>query len=136
MSGHRSLPHTADIRIEAWAGTREGCVAEAVTALVEGFADVSGVAPGEVVTTDLTGQTDEDVLVAALDEVIYLLDTRAAVPVRSEVEPGDDGPAVRLHLVPVEDVELTGAVPKAVALHELHFGATESGWSCTVTVDV
>lgn len=132
MSGHRSLPHTADIRVEAWAGTRDGCLAEAVAGLVEGFADASGVAPTELVTAELAADTDEDALVAALDEVIYLLDTRSAVAVRTEVEAG----RLRLGLAPVEDVELTGAVPKAVALHELHFGPGDQGWSCTVTIDV
>ena len=34
------MPHTADARIEAWAPTREQCVAEAITALVAGFAAV------------------------------------------------------------------------------------------------
>ncbi|HEV8559398.1 MAG TPA: archease [Actinophytocola sp.] len=37
--GHRAVPHTADIRIEAWAPTREACLGEAVAALVESFAD-------------------------------------------------------------------------------------------------
>jgi SHS2 domain-containing protein len=134
VGGHRSLPHIADIRIEAWAATREGCLAEAVAGLVEGFADVSGVAPAEHVTAELAADTDEDVLVAALDEVIYLLDTRGAAPVHTEVEPG--GLRLRFGVAPVEDVELTGAVPKAVALHELHFGPGEQGRSCTVTTDV
>ncbi|MEU6969505.1 archease [Kitasatospora aureofaciens] len=41
-SGHRAVPHTADLRLVAWAPTAEGCVREAVRAVVEGFADTSG----------------------------------------------------------------------------------------------
>ncbi|SCE66445.1 Archease protein family (MTH1598/TM1083) [Micromonospora haikouensis] len=40
--GRRSVAHTADVRIEAWAPDREGCVAEAVAAMVETFADTTG----------------------------------------------------------------------------------------------
>jgi len=42
--GHRSVPHTADLRIEAWGPTREDSIAEAVRGLVESFADISGTA--------------------------------------------------------------------------------------------
>lgn len=34
-SGHRSVPHTADLRIEAWAPTRDGCIRQAVLGTVE-----------------------------------------------------------------------------------------------------
>ena len=33
--GHRSVPHTADLRIEAWAPTRDGCIRQAVLGAVE-----------------------------------------------------------------------------------------------------
>jgi SHS2 domain-containing protein len=36
------MPHTADLRIEAWAPTREECLAEAVRSLVDSFAVVAG----------------------------------------------------------------------------------------------
>jgi SHS2 domain-containing protein len=39
--------------------------------------------------------------------------------------------------VDVDDVELTGAVPKAIALHELSFQERPDGdWSCQVTIDI
>ena len=39
--GHRTVPHTADLRVEAWAPTREECLAEAVRGLVDSFAVVA-----------------------------------------------------------------------------------------------
>jgi SHS2 domain-containing protein len=134
--GHRSVPHTADIRIEAWAPTRETCLAEAVAGLVASFVDFAGARPVRTATVDLTADSDADALVELLDEVIYLLDTQGAVPIDTEVVPGPDGPAMRLHLAPVADVRPTGAVPKAVTLHDLRFGRTDGGWSCAVTIDV
>jgi SHS2 domain-containing protein len=134
--GHRSVPHTADIRIEAWAPTRDACIAEAVAGLVASFADTVGAHPVRTATTDLTAGSDADVLVEALDEVIYLLDTQGAVPVDTDVAPGSDGPRVRLHLTPVADVVTIGAAPKAVTLHDLRFDRVDGGWFCAVTIDV
>jgi SHS2 domain-containing protein len=134
--GHRTLPHTADLRLEAWAPTREACFAESVAGLVESFADTAGAKPGWTVTADLAAPTDEDALVALLDEVIYLLDTECAVPLAVDVEPGPDSVRVQLHLAAVDGIELTGAVPKAVTLHDLHVTGGPDGWSCGVTIDV
>lgn len=134
--GHRFAPHTADIRIEAWAPTREACLAEAVTALVASFADVSGAAPESLVTTRIAAGSDTDLLISVLDEVIYLLDTRGAVPVGADLVPEPDGLGVRFYLTPVDRVVLVGPVPKAVTLHQPRFGGTPDGWSCSVTIDV
>jgi SHS2 domain-containing protein len=40
--GHWTMPHPADLRIEAWGPTREDCLAEAVLGLVDSFAVVAG----------------------------------------------------------------------------------------------
>lgn len=34
------MPHTADLRIEAWAPTRDGCIRQAVLGTVESFLDL------------------------------------------------------------------------------------------------
>ena len=140
--GHRSLPHTADIRIEAWGPTREACLAEAVAALVDAFADTSGARPARTAEAVLAADTDEDALVAVLDEVIYLLDTDEVIPLAASAEYRAGGLTLRMDVAPVRDAEITGAVPKAVSLHGLRFspepgdvGAT-ARWSCTVTIDV
>lgn len=131
------MPHTADVRIEAWAPTRELCVAEAVIAMVETFADLGDAAPVGSVEVEITEPTDERLLVAVLDEVIYLMDTADRLPVTAEVEDDPEGLAVRFTVVDTDDIELTGAVPKAIALHELSFDEQPDGtWSCQVTIDI
>ena len=95
-SGHRCWPHTADLRIEAWAPTREGCIAEAVVGTV--------VVPGHP---------------AVLDELIYLMDTTGDVPIDAELEPVEEGVDVRFAMVDAATVPQIGALPKAVTLHEL-----------------
>jgi SHS2 domain-containing protein len=134
--GHRSVPHTADLRIEAWAPTRESCLVEAVAGLVASFVDTTGAPAVHTATVDLSAGSDADALVEVLDEVIYLLDTRGDVPIDAEVVPGLEGPRMRLHLTPVAGVAATGAGPKAVTLHDLRFDRVDGGWSCAVTIDV
>ncbi|MFI7428017.1 archease [Micromonospora sp. NPDC049836] len=135
--GHRNVPHTADVRFEAWAPDREGCVAEAVTALVDSFVDATGVTPEAETGYRAPPADDPDLLVAVLDEVIFRLDTEGAVPLATEVRPaGDGGLLVRWQVASTDAVQAIGAVPKAVALHELRFGRDDAGWSCAVTLDV
>jgi SHS2 domain-containing protein len=137
-AGHRTVPHTADLRIEAWAPTREECLAEAVRGLVGSFAVVAGLPPRARARRHLVARLDEDLLVAVIDEVIYRLDADGQIPVSVTVRRVPDGGVVVLFaLVPVAGVEITGAVPKAASLHGLRCAPDAAGrWSCAVTVDV
>jgi protein archease len=139
-AGHRILPHTADLALEAWAPTREECLAHAVRALVESFADTRLAAPRGSVTFTVAEATDEDLLVRVLDEVIYQLEVHGRLPVGVCARPwpaaGAPGHAeVRFATAPARDAELVGAVPKAVSRHELCFARTAARWRCHVTVD-
>ncbi|MFI7215448.1 archease [Micromonospora maritima] len=135
--GHRCVPHTADVRIEAWAPSREDCVAEAVTALVDTFVDTASATPTGSSEFRVPPGDDGDLLVGVLDEVIFLMETEGVLPLGTEVHPaGDGGLVVRWRTTGTEAVELVGAVPKAVSLHELRFGAVSGGWECAVTLDV
>jgi len=137
-AGHRTLPHTADLRIEAWAPTREECLAEAVRGLVDSFAVVAGRSPRSRVRRHMAARLDEDLLVAVIDEVIYRLDAESQIPVSVTVQRAPDGGViVSLALIPVAEAEITGAIPKAASLHGLRCAADAAGrWSCAVTVDV
>ncbi|GEL18458.1 archease [Pseudonocardia asaccharolytica] len=134
--GHRSLGHTADIVLQAWAPSRDECLAEAVIALVESFADTSGRRAEWSRAADLPAGTDQDTLLAALDEVIFILDTEGAVPVSVRTERTPGGLRLDLGLVALDKVQLTGTPPKAITLHGLRFGRIDSGWSCEVIVDI
>ncbi|MEV1001432.1 archease [Nonomuraea sp. NPDC050202] len=161
--GHRAVPHTADIALEAWAGGREECLAEAVRALVESFADLSTApapdddvgfpAPGhdggeasgdgEAAADDPVpggggvpggGQGDgAGMLIALLEEVIYQVEVHGRVVV--DVRPGQEG-GLRLATVPAEAVEQVGAMPKAVTTHGLRFGREDGEWRARAVVDV
>lgn len=134
--GHRAVPHTADVRVEAWAPTRERCIAEAVLGTVETFLDISAVHPVSSHRFRLAANSDEDLLVAVLDEVIYLLDATGVVPVDVELEPVDGEVDVRFATTDARSLPQVGAVPKAVSLHELSLHVGPRGWTCSVTLDV
>jgi SHS2 domain-containing protein len=136
--GHRSVPHTADLRIETWGPTREDCIAEAVRGVVESFADVSGAGYQHAINRHLTVGSDADLLAAAVEEVICALDIGGQVPVAVEVGlAADGGIDLALLTVDVGTVEIIGAAPKAASLSGLACAPDASGrWSGAVTIDV
>ncbi|WP_354637265.1 archease [Kitasatospora camelliae] len=140
-SGHRTVPHTADMRVEAWSPTAEGCIGEAVHAVVEGFADTSKARPVAEREHTATAATDEDLLVSVLEEVIYRMDVDGEIPLDVEadtIQDTGDGRSLslRFRMADADTAELVGAVPKAVSLHGLHLDGGLEGWTCQVTLDV
>jgi SHS2 domain-containing protein len=143
-AGRRAVPHTADLRVEAWAPSREECLAQAVRGVVEAFADVAAAVdhapPGALRTRQAViraERDDEDLLVALLEEVVYRLDADGEVPVdlRVDASPGE-GLRVDFTMAGADALPLVGAVPKAVTLHGLSFGPGPEGYACSVTLDV
>lgn len=135
--GHRTLPHTADVVIEAWAPTRVGCYAEAVRGLVDTFADTSQVVVTESAPLRIEPASDEELLVTLLEEVIFLLDVLGMLPAGVLVdEAADGGLGGMLDLAPVNGAVLVGAVPKAVSRTGLTFGFDGELWTARATVDV
>ncbi|MGP4110746.1 archease [Streptomyces sp. 4N509B] len=141
-AGHRSLPHTADLRVEAWAPSREECLEEAVRAVVEAFVDVGSEQAAtagrrERETVVRPGpRGDEDLLVDLLDEVVYRLDADGEVPLDVRVAPHPEGVHAVWAMAWAGVLPVVGAVPKAVTLHGLALDHTPRGWRCAVTLDV
>ncbi|HEX6932212.1 MAG TPA: archease [Streptosporangiaceae bacterium] len=135
--GHRTVPHTADLRVEAWAPTRQECLAEALRGLIDSFADVTGAPAQRITERSVLAATDADMLAAAAEEIIYLLDAEGRIPVNLQVRPVTGGVVLELGLAAADAVEITGAAPKAVSFHGLRFGPDHAGrWSASMTVDV
>jgi SHS2 domain-containing protein len=123
--------------VEAWGPTRGACLEEAVLGLVGAFADVWGMTPSGRVEVTLGPADDEEILIALLDEVMYVLDTTAAVPVEVSLDEGSDGCVSGwFDTVPAASVAITGAIPKGVSRSELIFGEDRGRWRCRVEIDV
>ena len=134
-NGHRAVSQEDEVRIEAWAASRENCLAEAVAAMVECFADVSGVRPTGVGRVRLEEASDDDLLASLLDEILYRLEEHGQVPVDVEADAAEGGLDVRLALAALTDVRLTGPPPTAVAWEDLRIHPSPYGWSCALTVE-
>lgn len=140
-SGHWAVPHTADMQVEAWSPTVAGCIGEAVRAVLEGFADTSGAAVVGDREYAITAESDEDLLVSVLEEVVYRMDADGEIPLDVEVgairSAGDGrGLSVRFRMADAGTAVPVGAVPKAVSLHDLQLRCGPGGWTCRVTLDV
>jgi SHS2 domain-containing protein len=135
-SGHQTVPHTADLRIEAWAPSRDECIQQAVLGTVESFLDLSSAHADHTRLRRLVADRDDDLLVAVLAEVIYLLDTVAEAPVDLELREVDGAVDVTFAVADASTLPQVGAVPKAVSLNELRFSPGRHGWRCLVTLDV
>ena len=135
--GHRARAHTADVILEAWGPDLATCCEEAVAALVDTYAT----RPAATVIAErrirLPAATVEELLVAVLEEVIFVLDTDVGVPVEAGVEATEDGGLeLCLALVDAGQVEGTGAVPKAISRSGLTVTTNYGRVRCRVLVDL
>jgi SHS2 domain-containing protein len=136
LRGHRSVPHTGDLCVEAWAPTREECIVEAVRGMVGSFAELPVDASCVAQECVVSAEDDGRLLVAVLEEVIYRMDTGDELPVDVTVTPEPGGIRVQFTMADSSMDVQTGAVPKAVALHGLRLAQDAHGWACRVTLDV
>jgi SHS2 domain-containing protein len=135
--GHRVLPHTADVIVEAWGPTRTACLEETVRGVVGTFADVVDVCATREVPLEVNAALDEDMVVALLDNVCYLLDASDLVVIDVALEEDDDGSIEGMFFVaPVAAVQASGAPPKGISRSDLAFERTDSHWHCHVVIDV
>lgn len=133
------MAHTADMIIEAWAPDRETCLAELVAALTDVYAEASPGARALEVRVDVSGFDDADLVLALLEECLYLLDARAQVALGADLSPAEGRPlAVRgkLRVVSADEVEVIGAIPKAIAEPDLRHRPETGLWEASVIVDV
>ncbi|MEU7879109.1 archease [Microbispora bryophytorum] len=138
--GHRAVPHTADLAVEAWADSREECLAEAVRALVESLADFGDAVPDDSVVFAVVEESDEELLLAVLDEVIYQVEVYGRVAVDVSVDERTRATKgqveVRLATIPIGMADQVGTMPKAVAWHGLRFGREAGMWRAHALIDV
>ncbi len=135
--GHRLSPHTADCIVEAWGPDRSVCFGEAMEGLVEVFASINDHPSTLTIPVSVGSGDDDEVLVALLEEVIYVVDALGLVPVRVQLtELEDGGVSGGMEVVSASDVELIGPVPKAVSYYGLRIGKEGPLWRCRVLIDV
>jgi SHS2 domain-containing protein len=135
--GHRVLPHTADVILEAWGPDLVSCCEEAVAALVGLYVDAAGASVAERRGAHVGPAPADVLLLDVLEDVIFALDTAVGVPVGAEVTAaGDGGLDVVVVLADRDSVVGVGAVPKAISRSDLRLESQVGMVRCRFLVDV
>ena len=131
------MPHTADVIVEAFGPSLSACIEAAVMGETAAFADVRGVEATDERRVDLRAPSEEALLVAVLEEVIFLLDAEDLVVVHAHLPvAGNLGISGRFDTVDKTLVALVGSPPKAVAYHGLELISDALGYKCRFIIDV
>lgn len=137
----RPLDHTGDVALEVRAEHLNGLFAAAARGLLDVlFARPPDAAHGDTTLT-MTAGSPEELLVAWLDEVLFLVQTRATVPTDLDVVVREEGGAwrleARLAVAPLDAraQEWQGEV-KATTHHGLHVEHRQGAWRAEVVFDV
>lgn len=132
-TGHRATVDGS--RLQAWAPSRDECLAEAASALVEAFADTTSATATAEAQVWIEPADDDDQLARLLGEIIRRVTADAVLPVDVEVtEPQGGGLDVRLWMAPLRDARLTGRLPGRVSLPEVSLRRRAGHWLATFTV--
>lgn len=119
-SGYEQLPHTADLKVRAWAPDLRGLIEQAARAMIDLL--VHGQPePAQQVEVRARGHDAEETLVDCLREILLLRELRGLLPVTAEVPEADERSARCLvGVVAVADApQLQDADIKAVTYHDL-----------------
>ncbi len=136
-AGHRLSPQTGDCIVEAWGPDRAACLVEALSGLIETFADVPDEAIQYLLPIGASGEDPQGELLALLEEVIYVVDVFGVVPTRFHLAVADDGAVSGdMEVVPVNRVTLTGPAPKSVEHHDLSMTEHLGWWNCRAVVEI
>lgn len=139
-SGYRAIPRAAGLVVEAWGDSREECLAEAVRAVVDSFAEIGDAVPDGSVEFALAARDDDALLLTVLDEVIDQIQGEERVPVDVSIDEGT-GIAmgefeIRLATVPLEAVREVGALPEAVQPAGSWFRRESGVWRAHALIEV
>jgi SHS2 domain-containing protein len=129
---YRWVEHTSELQLEIEAPTESGVFLEALAAFAELVADEPRVA-SERRDVVLRGDDRESLLVAWLEELVFLAESEGLIPERAAELVVDDG------LVQATLCGHSGApreLVKAVTLHRLAFAAEGDGFNARVVLDV
>jgi SHS2 domain-containing protein len=141
MKRYRFLQHTADAKFQAFGATLEEAFANAALAVASVMWDWATVAPSVRLRVEVQGQDLERLLYNYLEEILYLLDTRAFLLAGVDgLRIEETGEGWRLAADFVGDTnpdkyEIYGEV-KAVTYNEMCIEKNAQGASVQVVIDL
>jgi SHS2 domain-containing protein len=123
--------------LECWAPTFATCCAEAVEALVATCFDTGQARATDTLVFTVPPGPEDEMLLQVLDEILFILDTAADVPVAATAGTGDEGRLeVVLTMADRATTPATGSAPKAISLAGFEVASADGEVRCRFLVDV
>jgi SHS2 domain-containing protein len=137
-TGFEQFDVEADVGIRAWGPTRAEAFAQAALGVLSLVADPATVSPRETREVRAQAESPETLLVAWIDECLYVHEIEAFVVSRVEVTSCLDNVVLgRLHGEPLDAARhRLGTVVKAATLHGISVEARDGRHEVRVIVDV
>ena len=132
---YRWIDHTGELELNVESKSERGVLQEATRALAELLGGGEERSGGGIVTRDVAVQADDpaSLLVAWLDELVFLAETEAVIPEAARFDALDErGLRARLDTRPGHPPR----VVKAVTYHRLAFEHAGDSWRATVVFEV
>lgn len=137
-TGHRLVPHTADMGIEAWSDSLSGLFSETALGLKEMMFGLTPIACQREQTVVVAAEDDAELLVAWLNEILYQLEACDLAPADFRIDQLGEH---RLTAVIRGETGVAARLPrerevKAVTYHQLVLEQQPGGWFARVYVDL
>lgn len=139
--GYRFVEHTADLGIEVWGESLDELFAEALVAFTDTLTEVERVDEQREVTIELSAPGLEELLVAWLEELLFLYETEGLLCRRAEVAVVElpDGPTLAAGAFgEVHDLDRQPlkTLVKAITYHRLAVTRKAGGYRAQVILDL
>ena len=138
---YRYLPHTADVRFEAYGSTIEKCFANAVLAMFNIMTETDRIEKKTVKKVKVSSESYESLLYDFLEEFLVLFDSEGFVPnsiTINRIEKHDGIYRLEAEASGDTDMEKYEIKPdvKAVTYSEMNIGKHDDEWVAKVVCDV
>ncbi len=137
-AGFRLLEHTADIGIEAWGPQLGDLFEQAALGLKSLLIGTSPVAEAQTSPVRLDADDPGELLVAWLNEIIFLFETQNLVPGSFRIEQVDRTglQALVCNEAFAPDRHTVERQVKAATYHQLYLGKEADGWHARIYLDL
>ena len=134
MSSYHEVEHTADWAIHIRASNMEGLLHSAAKGMLEMMGMESSNSPRETTHIEITSSDRESLLVEWLEELLYIIESKAVGFDQMEIDVENDRKVIALvkeipNVTPSKEI-------KAVTYHGLKIEDVEDGLEATVVFDV
>lgn len=139
--GYRVLDHTADVRLEIEAASREELFAEALVAFSDTISEVNGLGDSMHRVIALEAETLAELFVLWFEELLFVFETECLLFRRAEVSLSETAGSIRLAATARGEVFSLERHPfkmqiKAITYHGLELGRADGGWRARVILDL